>query len=99
MNKDISVGSDANEKVINNMNVDGAGPTPRFNMRLAIVNKWDAITNTLHRYGLWFLIAMLLGAGAGIKGANLYLKYRVNEIIKVQGFLWDKTVYNVTPRP
>lgn len=48
-----------------------------------------------HKFGLWTMVAILCGIYIGIKGANLYYKDKMDDCIKVGGFVYKEKVYSV----
>jgi NAD/NADP transhydrogenase beta subunit len=54
--------------------------------------------DAFHKFGLWILIAIALGIYIGITVARGYYVTKMNECIKIGGFLHQEKVYTVTPR-
>lgn len=54
--------------------------------------------STIKHFNL-FLIAILIGIIIGFKISIWYLDYRINESIKLQGFIHKGIVYDIKIRP
>lgn len=46
-----------------------------------------------------FLISMLIGVFIGFKVSIWYLDYRINESVKLQGFIHEGIIYDIKVRP
>lgn len=45
------------------------------------------------------LIAILIGVAIGFKLVGFYVDYRIDESIKIQGFIYKGVIYDIKPRP
>jgi hypothetical protein len=52
----------------------------------------------LHKFGLYILIAVAVGIYIGITVARGYYTTKMDEIIKVGGFLHSEKVYTIAPK-
>ena len=61
----------------------------------------ETILSTYHnitKHLSLLIIAIIIGISLGFKIAGMYLDYRVDESIKLQGFIHEGVIYDIRPR-
>lgn len=67
-------------------------------MKVFFQNLWGKMTLGFHKVGFWFLIVLLCGAFLGAWGMRYHQRAQIDDAILLGGFVYDKTVYNITQR-
>lgn len=63
-----------------------------------IKTAWKAFNDSFHKFGMWIIISLFFGICIGIWTSNKYVTTRIDEVVKVGGFLHKERVYSVIPR-
>lgn len=58
-----------------------------------------SVYHTVTKHLSLLLIAILIGVAIGFKLSIWYLDYRINESVKLQGFVYQGTIYDIKVRP
>jgi hypothetical protein len=63
-----------------------------------VVNYVKNLCYITHRWGLWILIAMSVGAWIGITVSKTFYTQKMSDCIKLQGMVFKDQVYTITPK-
>jgi len=90
-NVDLECDSPLKHEIVPDKNVEMFNKQKLFN---SLKHGWD----TFHKYFVYILIAVLLGIYIGITVSKTYFNDKMEDSIKIQGFVFKNQIYSITPK-
>lgn len=56
---------------------------------------FGALSEKVHKAGLWVIILLLIGASFGVWGSRAYYDHKVSEAVTLKRFLYQNGVYEI----
>lgn len=63
-----------------------------------LMTAYKKFADSFHRHALWFIVALAIGIYTGIKTTTIYYSNKMDESVKVGGFLNQGKIYKIIPQ-